>query len=261
MEMLDRLRLMMYKGVTLCIVVLFCSMLLCGCSEEVITQPGSGSIEGSIVLSGGQDDHPNGFKVTLQSTTDQSLKYIAVSDANGSFHIDGIEAGTYSVDTEKEGYEWVWMVVDGQLVYFNRLLEIAENQTVQLEIRVSSNHVGAHDGVDITDMSGSPITRIVIPRNATTISLRLYNGAQASHTWALYYDKCFVTSTFDMEYVFSSFNVTEGTLAAGDNIVLIGTVNQKIFESQFDAIQGWIELDDYNSLNDRYKVFDVCFGN
>jgi len=260
MGMLDRLPSMMFKRKYIGFVALLSVLLLFGCgSDDVTPNNGIGNISGLIDVSGSLMAHPNGFKVSLQSTIDPSLVYIAVSDANGYFSIEGIEAGTYSVNAEKDGYKWVWMVVDDQLFYFNRLLTIESNQTKQVEIRMASDYEEPNDGLDITDLKGNPITKIVIPRNASTISIRLYNGGQVEHTWQLFYDKCFVSTLLEIEYVFTSFNVSEGTVAPGDNIVLVGQINPKIFDSQFEYIDGWLEIDDYSSLFDLYNMFDVVF--
>lgn len=258
MEMLGRLRLMMFNnrksllGFLLCVILFFA-----GCSKEEEVLYKHCGITGTIDVESSPWNHPNGFRVTLENVSDPSIKHVAVSDVYGGFRFKDIEAGTYTIDAEKEGYRWVWMVDDGEVNYRDHLVELDGDQIKNISIYFDNS---AHqDALEITDVNGSPMTKIMIPRNATTVSFRLFNGTQASHTWELEYDRCYVATTFEFEYVFTSFNITGGTLASGDNVVLVGQVNPRIFDPQFTNIQGVVYLSDYSSLGDMFNSFEVCF--
>lgn len=258
MGMSDRLLLMMCKGKKLLLGFLFCTIVLfIGCSREEEVQYNHCGINGTIDVGSSPWSHPNGFSVTLESVSDHSIKHTAVSDAKGRFGFQDIEAGIYTINAEKEGYRWIWMIDNGDVNYRDHLVELDEDQIKDISIYFDNS---AHqDALEITDINGSPMTRIIIPRNATTISFRLFNATQTSHTWELEYDKCYVATTFEFEYVFNSFNTTGGILASGDNVVLIGQVNPRIFDSQFSNIQGVVYLSDYSSLGNMFNSFEVCF--
>ena len=258
MEMSGRLRLMMYKRKKLLLSFLVCVILIsAGCSKEEEIQYNHCGINGTIDVGTSPWSHPNGFSVTLENVSDPSIKHVAVSDASGRFGFQDIEAGTYTINAEKEGYRWVWMVDDGEVNYRDHLVELDGDQIKNISIYFDNS---AHqDALEITDVNGSPMTKIMIPRNATTVSFRLFNGTQTCHMWELEYDRCYVATTFELEYVFTSFNVTSGTLASGDNIVLVGQVNPRIFDPQFTNIQGVVYLSDYSSLGDMFNSFEVCF--
>lgn len=260
MEMSGRSHLMMYKRKKLLLGVLFCALVLSlGCSREEETQYNHCGIIGTIDVGSSPWSHPNGFGVTLESVSDPSVKHVAVSDENGNFGFQDLEAGTYTINAEKEGYRWVWMVDDGEVNYKDHLVELSGDQIKNISIYFdNSNH---QDGLEITDANGNPMTRIMIPRNATTVSFRVFNGTQTSHSWELEYNRCYVATTFEFEYVFTSFNITNGTLASGDNVVLVGHVNPRILDAQFTDIQGVVCLSDYSSLGNMFNSFEVCFGN
>ncbi len=255
MEMSGRLRTMMSnRGIAL-FVILLGLFWFNSCNKEQPVVVDKCGIDGVVDVGTTAFSHPNGIKVSLESVSDPSVKHIAVTDANGGFKFRDIEAGQYAVNAEKEGYRWIWMVDDGVVNYRDRIIELSGGQTKDLKILMN----GEVDALDITDMNGNPITKIGIPRNASTISLRLFNGTQSSHQWELEYDRCYVATTFEFEYVFSSFNVTEGTLAPGDNIVLVGTINPNIFSPQFQFIQGVVYLSDYGSIESMFNSYELYF--
>ena len=254
MAMSGLLRIMMStRGSVLC-AILLCLVLFNSCEKE---QPvvGKCGIDGVVDVGTTYYSQPNGIKISLESVLDPSVKHTAVSDANGQFKFRDIEVGSYSVNAEKEGYRWVWMVDDGVVNYRDRIIELSGGQTKDLKILMN----GEVDALDITDLNGNPITKIGIPRNASTISIRLFNGTQSSHQWELDYDRCFVATSFELEYVFSSFNVREGTLAPGDNIVLVGTINPNIFSPQFQFIQGVVYLSDYGNIENMFNSYELYF--
>jgi hypothetical protein len=242
------------KGFAL-FVILLCLFGFNGCNKEQPVVVDKCGIDGIVDVGTTAFSYPNGIKVSLVSVSDPSVKHVAVTDANGAFQFRDIESGSYSVNAEKEGYRWVWMVDDGVVNYRDRIIELSGNQTKDLKILMN----GEVDALDIIDLNGNPITKIGIPRNATTISIRLYNGTQSSHQWEFDYERCYVATTFELEYVFSSFNVREGILAPGDNIVLVGTINPNIFSPQFQFIQGVVYLSDYGNVGNMFNSYELYF--
>ena len=206
-----------------------CSMLiLFGCNKEEPTSEKS-AINGII-----DNSHPYGVKVTLQNESDPSIKYVAVSDANGSFEFRDIEPGIYSVDAVKDGFRWAWMVDDGVINHKNRLIELSGGKTKELKILMGGGPTFLNFQLELTDIYGNQIGEsIPVPKYATTVSFKLYNRTDRSHQWNVNnIDRCLVFDDLGIyyEYTFSSFNPTSGTLAPGDNVVLVGTINQAIFD-------------------------------
>lgn len=192
------------------------------------------SIEGKVNVSSNSWSKPNGFKITLRSITDNSIQYIAVTGDDGGFQFRDIVAGTYSLNAEKEGYRWIWMTVDGNVNYRNKEIKVQDGEIKNIEILMenSSNPVSDYKLI-LSDIQGNPIEKSIhVPKYATTVSFKLYNATDMAHTWDVSYtDKCFVSDDrgIDYEYIFSSFTPTSGTLNPGDNVVLIGTINPKIW--------------------------------
>lgn len=256
MEMSGRLHsIMSNRRFTLFVTLLCLFWLNSSCNKEQPVVVDKCGIDGVVNVGSTAYSHPNGIKVSLESVSDPSVKHTAVSDANGEFKFRDIESGQYAVNAEKEGYRWVLMVDDGTVNHRDRIIELYENETKDLKILMN----GKVDALDITDLSGNPINKIGIPRNASTISIRLFNGTQSSHSWELDYDRCFVSTSFELEYVFSSFNVREGILAPGDNIVLVGIINPNIFSPQFQFIRGVVYLSDYGNIQNMFNSYELYF--
>lgn len=247
MVMFKHILSMMYnKKVSLWAVI--CSVIfLLGCVKE---EP---VVEKCVINGTINHSHPNGVKVTLESVTDPSLKYIAVSDANGAFEFQDVLAGTYSVDAIKDGFGWVWMVDDGVVNHKDRLIELIGGRTKELTIYLNGGAGFLDFLLELTDISGNPIEDYVyVPKYSTMVSFRLYNRTDRSHSWSVSnIDRCFVTDDrgINLEYTFSSFSPTSGTLEPGESVVLVGRINQEIFNvytnypyysiNELDFFSGW----------------------
>lgn len=231
-------------------------LLLLGCGEND-DFAGKASIDGTVQTMGGSS-YPNGIKIRLNKIDDTAVEYIAVTDLNGKFQFSNIEYGTYNIDFEKDGMEWMCMEVDGQACSYywegeEHLINLFDTQTKQVKILLRGGYV--NNSLVVIDVHGSPINEIVIPKNAGTVSFRVYNGSQHSHYWSLSYDLCSVIgyNPFAVENVFSSFNNTEGELAPGENVTLVGVVNPAIFGENMGAtVQGSIDLYDYGNMGGDY---------
>ena len=217
-------------------------------------------IDGTVQTLGGAS-YPNGIKITLQKVGDNTVTYIASTDLNGKFKFEDVEYGTYIIDAEKDGMEWVWMVVDGeprpQSHDDAHLLALYDEQIKQVEILLKGRYES--HSLEITDIQGSPLNELVIPKGAGTVSFRLYNGSQHSHMWDMIYDGCFVlggSHDTDVEYVFNSFNHTEGVLEPGENIVLVGSVNPAIFDPDMSTlVQDYLHLYDWNDIEGNLHTY------
>lgn len=232
------------------------TFLLLGCNNNEVLE-GQASIEGTIQTIGGAS-FPNGIKIRLQKVDDTAIEYIAVTDLNGKFQFSNIEYGTYDIDFEKEGMEWMWMEVDGQAYSYywegeEHLINLFDSQTKHVKILLRGGYV--NNSLVILDVHGSLLNEIVVPKGAGTVSFQVYNGSQHSHYWSLSYNLCSVIgyNPFAVENVFSSFNNTEGNLAPGENVTLVGVVNPAIFgENMGTIVQGTIDLYDYGNMGGDY---------
>ena len=177
---------------------------------------------------------PNGVKVVLSNQSDNSIEHIAVTGSDGHFQFDDIEAGVYSIEAIKEGYEWIWMVDDGVVNHRDNLIQLIAGKTKEISILLESNSSSSLTfNLKFTDVNGNPIDgSIKIPKYTTTVAFKLYNGTDESHSWSVgSLNHCFVSDDRGMklEYIFDDFTPMEGTLPPGNNVVLVGTINQKIW--------------------------------
>lgn len=184
--------------------------------------------------------HPNGVQVTLESTSDESVKHVAITNTEGYFYFRDLEPDTYLISAEKEGYEMDYIRLEKSTLGSNNppKITLVENETREITIHMSTKHINEYEQLSVTDMSGNPLKRITISHGATTIYLRLFNGTSTKQDWKLRYEDCFGTIRFLPVYYFSSFNITEGKLAPGDNVVLVGYVNPEIYSSEFEIVYG-----------------------
>lgn len=256
--MLGRLLTMMFKRVALYGVLLCFVLLLSCCIKEKPVAMSQCSVHGSINVS-----RPNGVKVTLENVADHSLKYISVSDANGNFEIHDIEAGTYSVNAEKEDFRWVWMVDDGVVNHRDRLIVLSEGQAKELSILMNSG-INLDFNMELTDVYGNLIgDEIYVPRYSTTVSFRIYNGTDQAQEWQVYNtDRCIVFDDTEMysEYTFSSFHPTSGVLVPGDNVLLVGTINQEIFEIRHSVQWPYFNELEFWSDGSKRVLLDIEFS-
>lgn len=228
---------------------------LIGCNKK--SEPiysANGEING-FVQTGSLWD-PNGVKITIESVSNKSVKHVAVSDAEGNFHFSNLEADTYIISAEKEGYKMDYILLEKRILGNNMPKEItlAENEIREITIYMSPIQISEFGELEFTDMKGNPLNKITIPHNATTVSIRLFNGTQSKKYWQLRYESCFGTIRFLQVDVFSSFSINEGVLEAGDNVVLVGYVNPEIFSTEFEYLSRQVSLYD-GSLTTRY--YDV----
>lgn len=133
-------------------------------------------------------------------------------------------------------------------------ITLAENEIKDIQIHMSPTQISELGQLEFTDINGKPLNKITVPCNATTISMRLFNGTQSKKYWQLKYEYCFGSIRFLQVNVFSSFSISEGMLEAGDNVVLVGYINPEIFSSEFNYLSRQISLYD-GSLSTRY--YDV----
>lgn len=253
MEMYSNSRSTMYKVLGV-IIILVGTFMLYGCEKSQVHESQCG-IDGVITVGGASYEVPNGVKVTLTNQTDNSIHHIAVSDYNGKFVFRDIDAGSYIVDAEKDGYRWGLMIDDGVMNPYDRVIELTDNNIKKLQIKLWGEDYGTSDAfdLDITDLNGKPLTKIVIPAGATTVSFRLFNGTQRAHGWEIWYNLVSVGA----ERVFTSFNMSDGVLESGDNVVLVGYVNPKIFDTDIYHISGTVSFVDLGSGSRAIKDIEV----
>ena len=238
---------------TLCI--LCACVLIQACNESNKPSVNNYGIDGTIDVGDVWTEHPNGFMITLTSSIDESVIHKAVSDMNGSFQFRNIEPGIYAIDAYKEGYEWGWLIDDGQLVgSMLKEITLSKDQVKEVTIHMSQNYSTDKSALDITDFNGNPLSQLIIPQNATTVSFKLYNGTQSKHSWELTSEYCFGTIDFEVTSVFTSFNISQGYLSPGDNVVIVGFVNPDIFSYKFSWSSHELYLSDSGSTKSRRSI-------
>lgn len=202
-------------------------MSFCRCSREQPTPVGCG-INGIVET---YDNNPNNFKIIIEDASDASIQYVAISGKNGEFSFRDIDSGTYSIEAEKDGYRWIWMNDDGEINHSNRIINLMDGQIKNLKILMGTNSSSGTFDLELTDIFGNPITNSVhIPKYSTTVSFRLINKSGQSHSWGIDDRYCIVYGDRGAyEYIFSYFNQKSGTLNPGDNVLIVGTINQEIF--------------------------------
>ena len=232
----------------LLLLTLLISLLMShGCKESNVAS-NTCIINGVIEVSNVWTNHPNGFRISIISLSDNSLVYTAVSDDNGRFIFQDIDPGEYTIEVRKDGYEWGWMKYDGNIISsWNRKIVLKANETKDLVIYMKDIFGEDKSALDITDMDGNPINRIGISPNATTISFKIINQTQSNSNWELSSKYCFGTIHFQTIYVFTSFNRTSGSIAAGDNVVVVGYINPEVFSPEFELNNGSIDFYDGGS--------------
>ena len=241
----------------------FCLLAVCmlsffGCKDKNKEEPDSqtAGINGLIDVTEVYTNHPNGFLITIESLSDDTERHSAVSDSNGKFSFRNLAIGKYAINVEKEGYKRAWMVDEDKIVSSGvNTIELTKNQIKNLKIHMEEIYSTDKGALDITDLEGETIGQIDISNKATIVSFRLYNGTQSTHSWSLDDRYCFGNiGLSDIVKVFTSFNLTEGTLAAGDNVVVVGYVNQDIFSPQFQLVHGEIFISDYGSKHSQRSL-------
>lgn len=257
MAMFNHLFTMMYSRKRHIIGAIICGLLLLGCTkdDDVTVKY---IVQGSVIGSGAET---NGVKVSFENIDDPSLKYVAVTNNFGYFEFQDIVAGTYNVDASKEGLTWGWYKDGNFTNQRDRLININENKDLIIYLKGSSTSY-LFD-LEISDRDGKPIgSSISIPKYSTTVAFRLYNGTTSSHSWSVSSSNCFVSDDIgsNLEYVFSSFSQTSGTLNPGDAIVLVGTINQKIFSVyQRSPRYKYTTLNFHSDFNSKDVYLDIEF--
>lgn len=246
----------MYRKVFILSIVI-CGLLLGGCAkdDDVVKKY---VVKGSVI---GSSAETNGVKVSFENINDPSLKYVAITNNYGYFEFQDIVAGAYNVDANKDGLSWGWYK-DGNITnQRNRFINIDKNK--DLIIYLMGSLTSFHFDLDLTDKDGKTIgSSISIPKYATTVAFCLYNGTTSSRSWSVYYNYCFVSDDIgcNLEYVFSSFSQTSGTLKPGDVTILVGTINQKIFSVyQRKPHYKYMTLNFHSGFNSRDVYLDIEF--
>ena len=234
MEKLNHLYTIMYRETwSIILIVIFVGLSSCKSDNNNHVETNA-QVVGIVECMNQTWSQPNGVKVVLSNQSDNSIEHIAVTGSDGHFQFDDIEAGVYSIEAIKEGYEWIWMVDDDVVNHTNNIIQIVGGKTKEIKILLnrSSYESIMTFNLKITDMNGNPIESIHVPKYTTTVAFMLYNDTDMSHVWSLgSIDHCFVSDDrgFYLEYLFDNITPTSGTLEPGNNVVVIGTINQNIW--------------------------------
>lgn len=235
MEKLNHLYTIMYKFYFWNIICLGLTIGLTSCNNQASIENNAYSqINGAVEVLNDYWSQPNGVKIILTNQFDTSIKHVAVTGSDGLFNFYDIEEGIYSIEAVKEGFRWIWMVDDGVVNHRDNLIQLIAGETKEISILLESNSSSSLTfNLKLTDVNGNPIDgSLKIPKYATTVAFKLYNGTDKRHSWSVEsLDHCFVSDDrgIKLEYIFDDFTPMAGTLAPGNNAVLVGTINQKIW--------------------------------
>ncbi len=249
-------RLFLYL-IVLCVVFISC--------ENKHPMENDNCVISGLVTTNNQNSIPNGIKITLQNISDKSVKYIAVTGDDGTFMFRNVEAGNYYLTAEKEGFKWIWMVDDGIINHNDQNVILRANDVKNIEIYMSTSwDYSLEFKLSLTDMGGNPIDNSVhVQKFATTLSFKLYNGTDKNQSWSIdNINNCFVSDDIGVhrENVFCNFTPQSGTLKSGDNVVLVGVINQNIwnvYKNYPYYVYG--ELFFLNSLKQKNITLDIDF--
>lgn len=230
-----------------------------GCKKEDIhPNKNNSGVEGTIeMIDGG---FPNGVKVTYTDVFDTTLVHTTVSDNDGKFEINNIAAGYYTISVKKDGYHiWSMAIDHGEEEtesLFLRIIELRKDYISNFKIKMLTNSTidNNADELSILDMNRNPINgEIKINMDDAIVNFIIYNGTQHEHTWNIE-DNCTVSGWLapgdSRGYsMFDSFNVTEGTLAPGANVAIVGYINPNVLDLYDRQIYGAIYVTDYSTFS------------
>lgn len=237
--------------------IVICCLLLLGCTKEEDLEV-EYTVQGSVIGSGAET---NGVKVSFQNIDDPSLKYVAVTNKFGYFEFQNIVAGKYNMDASKESLTWGWYKDGNFTNQRDKIININENKDLIIYLKGSSSSY--QFDLKISDKDGKPIENsFSIPKYSTTIAFRLYNPTNSRHSWRVSSGNCFVSDDigYNLEFVFNSFSQTSGTLNPGEAILLVGTINQKIFSVyQRSPLYTYTTLSFHSDYGSKDVYLDIGF--
>lgn len=173
----------------------------------------------------------NGVKIVLTNLSDASIKHIALSDAEGKFQFYDIEAGTYSFEVIKEGCSLMHIYINGKYNYQDNIIQLIGGEATEIRIILKGKSENPYNAIfpfKITDLNGSSITSIDIPKYTKNIMFKLNNDSKESHYYNCEYrERCFIGNYM---YIFDDFFPKSGTLESGGSVVLFGAINQEIWQ-------------------------------
>lgn len=197
------------------------------------------------------------FKVVLNKSGDEEEKHIVITSDNGNFIFRDIEQGSYVIDVVEDDFEMYEMFVNdsqiynghfeinGDLLYNSKSIEVVANQTVNVDILMyptSTPNPNANEELTILDIQGNPIGgRITIEKYTPMISIKLFNETPEDIWWNIYSycqvmgDKDTVIGTYStyvthLVDLFSSLSPVEGALSPGQQVVIVGIIDEEIYE-------------------------------
>lgn len=212
-----------------------------------------------------------GFRVSIVDPTGAQSPQVAVTGSDGTFCFSEVKAGKYTVDVQREGFEWGWMYIDGVRVSNGRSFVVKNNQTTEIDVYMQVSSY-MNEELTITDINGNPIgNQIVIPKYTSTIAIKLYNGTAQDASWNLH-KLCYISGerdtiigtiptytrhTFD---IFTSISPTSGTLSPGDVTIITGIINPDIYTLD-RYTQSLRELDLYSTVgyHSACKTIELYF--
>lgn len=238
----NRMSLITFNGMKKYLFSLLCllAIILASCShEEAVPESRiNGCIcPGAVHNSSGM----KGFKVSLEDPAGVESSQVCITGDDGTFSFSNLKQNKYYINAQREGWEWDRLVCgEGKEDWDN--LTYNHNVTLGHDINIQSGQVlkakifmykeSVNNEFTITDISGKPISRIMVPNGATTIGFKIYNGTLEHKYWHVGSSMNDIIYSDLNEYVFEQIVPSEGTLAPGDAVLVSIIVNPEIYYNE-----------------------------
>lgn len=250
------------KKTYILLILILLSALYIGCKKKEST--GNCKIEGYIDAQGIYNKE-SAVKVTFVGDS-TGIKNVAITDTTGKFEFIDLMAGKYNFKVEKENYH-IYMYKDDDDIYppmkVNKdwnTVELKEGMVKRMEITMKSDYEVFDSFLYLTDMYGNRINETIhIPKNSTTLALKLYNETEQSAHFSVNYDNCAVAIHCSEEYhdylenYFDSIIPSSGVVEPGENVMIVCYINQNIYNRcNGNGSYGYYYGQSYN-----YNILDI----
>ena len=243
----------------------FFAVMICSVACKKKEYSKYGIVKGIVTSTIGESQ---GFKVSLIEANSLQTIQVIVTEENGSFSFSNVAAGTYKIDVQKEGFYYVDNL--------NNEIHVEANQIIEVNIQMRPNSSYLNGELKITDANGNTISnRITIQKYTPIIALRLYNETTQNISWSLNGNFCQLQGArdtivgnyhgftgYDTYPIFSDLSPHSGTIYPGENVLVIGTMNQNIYTLDYFSYKYTTLSLSLSTSRHSYKIeLDLPFVN
>lgn len=227
-----------------------------------------GTVRGSVSCVMGS----SGFKITLTHANGKEQVQVIVTGQDGVFCFTDVVPGNYIIEANKEGFDCDYIAINGTIKYNKSSeIQVVSNETTDVTFRMMPNSSYMNSELTITDAYGNPIgNSITISKYMPTISIKLLNETNKDISWSLQ-SQCYLQGArdtviggysgfvgYDMYYIFSNISPTNGTLSPGENVLIVGTINENIYAlDRFSSQQTTLSLFIQGNVTSKRKDIEL----